>query len=232
MRLTRCTVFLAPATAFILLGLVASARWRGAVCTAGRWAGLGIAGAFVTPILVSSNKPILGALPLSRHRHRSAFGLARSAWALARGHTIAFALLWTFPCLQCGPSMIGPHAFHVTAGLILAAAGGVGFMFGPRPKRARSNRSSSGSLAAYLFGASLIVLNSAHADSAWAVFAALVAAPCSLLARARRCRRYRRRIAIRVRGYSPNGRLRGNRTCGACRSDRCPESARLLPTVP
>src|SRR5207245_5259989 len=35
---------------------------------------------------------------------------------------------------------------------------------------------SSGSLGAYLFGATLIVLNSGHADSAMTVFAALVAA--------------------------------------------------------
>ena len=43
-----------------------------------------------------------------------------------------FALLWTFPCLQCGPSIVSPHAFHVMAGFVLAALLVVcGFMFGP-----------------------------------------------------------------------------------------------------
>lgn len=171
--------FLAPATAFILLGLVALGTLAAALLHGPALAGLGIAGAFVTPILVSSNKPDYWALYLYLAIvTAAAFGLARiRLWRWLAVTTIAFALLWTFPCLQCGPSMIGPHAFHVTAGLILAALLVVcGFMFGPSAEEGQIEPISSGSLAAYLFGASLIVLNSAHADSAMAVFAALVAA--------------------------------------------------------
>jgi uncharacterized membrane protein len=87
-----------------------------------------------------------------------------------------FALLWTFPCLQCGPSMVGPHAFHVIAGFVLATLLVVcGFMFGPPADEGQIEPISSGSLAAYLLGATLIVLNSFHADTAMVVFALLVA---------------------------------------------------------
>src|SRR5205823_11726060 len=51
-----------------------------------------------------------------------------------------------------------------------------GFMFGPSAEDDQVEPISSGSLAAYLFGATLIVLNSGHADSAMTVFAAPVAA--------------------------------------------------------
>jgi uncharacterized membrane protein len=171
--------FLAPATAFVLLGLVALGTLAAALLHGPALAGLGIVGAFVTPILVSSNKPDYWALYIYLAIvTAAAFGLARiRLWRWLAVTTIAFALLWTFPCLQCGPSMIGPHAFHVMAGFVLAALLVVcGFMFGPSAEQGQIEPISSGSLAAYLFGATLIVLNSSHADSAMAVFAILVAA--------------------------------------------------------
>ena len=73
--------------------------------------------------------------------------------------------------------MVGPHAFHVMSGFVLAALLVVcGFMFGPAAEQGRIEPISSASLAAYLFGATLIVLNGSHADSAMVVFAVLVAA--------------------------------------------------------
>ena len=72
--------------------------------------------------------------------------------------------------------MVGPHAFHVLAGFILAALLVVcGFMFGPPADEGQIEPISSGSLAAYLLGATLIVLNSFHADTAMIVFGLLVA---------------------------------------------------------
>ena len=47
-------------------------------------------------------------------------------WRWLAVTTIAFALLWTFPCLQCGPSMVGPHAFHVLADQRLTVVEAVG----------------------------------------------------------------------------------------------------------
>ena len=170
--------FLAPATAFILLGMVALGTLAAALLHGPALAGLGVAAAFVTPILVSSDKPDFWALYLYLAVvTAAAFGLARiRLWRWLAVTTIAFALLWTFPCLECGPSMVGPHAFHVIAGFILAALLVVcGFMFGPPAGDGHIEPISSGSLSAYLLGAALIVLNSGHADGAIIVFALLVA---------------------------------------------------------
>ena len=170
--------FLAPATAFILLGMVALGTLAAALLHGPALAGLGVAAAFVTPVLVASNEPDFWALYLYLAIvTAAAFGLARiRLWRWLAVTTIAFALLWTFPCLQCGPSMVAPHAFHVIAGFVLAALLVVcGFMFGPAGEQDQIEPISSGSLAAYLLGATAIVLNSAHADTAIVVFAILVA---------------------------------------------------------
>jgi uncharacterized membrane protein len=171
--------FLAPATAFILLGMVALGTLAAALLHGPALAGLGIAAAFVTPILVSSEEPDFWALYLYLAIvTAAAFALARiRLWRWLAVTTIAFALLWTFPCLQCGPTMVGPHAFHVISGFVLAALLVVcGFMFGPPADEGRIEPISSGSLAGYLLGATMIVLASFHADTAIIVFAGLVAA--------------------------------------------------------
>lgn len=170
--------FLVPATAFVLLGLVALGTLAAALLHGPALAGLGIAAAFITPILVSSNKPDFWALYIYLAIvTAAAFGLARvRLWRWLAVTTIVFALLWTFPCLQCGPSMVGPHAFHVIAGFVLAALLVVcGLMFGPSAQEGEIESISSGSLAAYLLGATLIVLNSSHADVAMVAFGLLVA---------------------------------------------------------
>src|SRR3984957_8605693 len=166
--------FLVPATAFILLGLGALAA---ALLHGPALAGLGIAAAFVTPILVSSDRPDFWALYIYLAIvTAAALGLARiRLWRWLAVTTILFAMLWTFPCLQCGPSMVWPHAFHVMTGFVPAALVGVcGFLFGPPADEGRIEPISSGSLAAYLAGATLIVLASFHADAAMIVFTALL----------------------------------------------------------
>ena len=80
--------FLVPATAFILLGLVALGTLAAALLHGPALAGLGVVGAFVTPVLVSSEQAgLLGAVHLSRHRHRRGVRPgADPAVALACGH--------------------------------------------------------------------------------------------------------------------------------------------------
>jgi uncharacterized membrane protein len=170
--------FLVPATAFILLGLVALGTLAAALLHGPALAGLGVAAAFLTPILVSSEKPDFWALYLYLAIvTAAAFGLARiRLWRWLAVTTIVFATLWTFPGLEAGPSMLGPHTFHVIAGFVLASLLVVcGFMFGPPAEAGRIEPISSGSLAATLFAATLIVLNSDHADLALIVFGLLVA---------------------------------------------------------
>jgi uncharacterized membrane protein len=171
--------FLAPATAFILLGMVALGTLAAALLHGPALAGLGVAAAFVTPILVSSQKPDFWALYIYLAIvTTAAFGLARiRLWRWLAVTTIVFALLWTFPCLQCGPMMVGPHAFHVMIGFVLASLLVVcGFIFGPPAEEGQIEPISSGSLAAYLLGATMIVLASSHADTGMIAFALLVAA--------------------------------------------------------
>lgn len=179
--------FLEPASAFILLGVVALGTMAAALLHGPALAGLGIAAAFVTPILVSTGKADYWSLYLYLAVVTgAAFGLARiRLWQWLAATTIAFALFWTLPCLTCGPSMIGPHAFHVIAGFVLAALLVVcGFLFGPPAEEGRIEPVSSAALSAYLLGATLIVLNSGHADSAMTVFALLVAAALAMAWRA------------------------------------------------
>ena len=170
--------FLAPATAFILLGLVALGTLAAALLHGPALAGLGIAAAFVTPILVSSQKPDFWALYIYLAIvTAAAFALARiRLWRWLAVTTIVLALLWTLPCLKFDAPLVGPYAFHVAAGFVLAALLVVcGFMFGPEADEGRIEPISSGALAAYLLGATMIVLASSHADAALIVFAVLVA---------------------------------------------------------
>ncbi len=170
--------FIAPATAFILLGLVALGTLAAALLHGPALAGLGVAAGFVTPLLVSSGKPDYWALYVYLAIvTAAAFALARiRLWRWLAITTIVFALLWTLPCLDCGPSMVAPHAFHVIVGFILASLLVVcGFAFGPAIEPNQVEPISSTSLAAYLFGAMLIVLMSGHADSALITFTILVA---------------------------------------------------------
>ncbi len=171
--------FLAPATAFILLGLVALSTLAAALLHGPALAGLGIVAAFATPVLVSSQEPDFWALYLYLAVvTAAAFGLARiRLWRWLAVTTIVFALLWTLPCLQCGPSMVARARIPRRDGLhprgLLVVCG---FMFGPPADEGRIEPISSGSLAAYLLGATMIVLASFHADAAIVVFAVLVAA--------------------------------------------------------
>ena len=179
--------FLAPATAFVLLGLVALGTLAAALLHGPALAGLGVAAAFVTPILVSSERPDFWALYIYLAIvTAAAFALARiRLWRWLAVTTIAASLLWTFPCLDCGPSMVAPHGFHVIAGFVLAAGLVVcGFMFGPPVDEGQIEPISSGSLAAYLLGATMIVLASFHADTAIIVFAVLVAGTLTVAWRA------------------------------------------------
>ena len=169
--------FLVPATAFVLLGIVAMGTLAAALLHGPALAGLGVVGAFATPILVSSGKPDYWALYIYLAIVTAAsFGLARiRLWRWLAVTTIAFAVLWVFPGLDTSDPQVAPHAFHVIAGFVLAALLVVcGFMFGPTIEDGEIEPVSSSSLGAYLFGGMLIVLSSAHADLALIAYTLLV----------------------------------------------------------
>ena len=171
--------FLAPASAFILLGLVALGTLAAALLHGPMLAGLGIVAAFGTPLLVSSEKPDFWALYIYLAVvTAAAFGLARiRLWSWLAVSTVALALLWTLPVLKFDPPQVGPYGFHVISGFVLTTLLVVcGLLFGPPAEDDRVEPVSSGSLAAYLFGAVLIVLASFHAEAAIVVFTILTAA--------------------------------------------------------
>ncbi len=170
--------FLVPATAFILLGLVALGTLAAALLHGPALAGLGIATAFATPVLVSSGEPNYWALYIYLAVvTAAAFGLARiRLWRWLAITTVAFALLWSLPGLNDGPSIIGPLSLHLIAGFVLAALLVVcGFMFGPPAEAGKVEPISSAALAAYGLGATMMVLTTAHDPAALIVFGLLIA---------------------------------------------------------
>ncbi|ABD05821.1 conserved hypothetical protein [Rhodopseudomonas palustris HaA2] len=177
--------FLAPASAFILLGLVALGTLAAALLHGPALAGLGVVAGFVTPLLVSSETPDYWALYIYLAVVTAAsYGLARiRLWRWLAMTTIALAFLWAVAGLA-GASL-GPLAFHVIAGFVLAALLVVcNLLFGPSLEDGRIETISSASLAAPVLAAALIVVGEGHTDSAMIVFALLVAATLGVAWRA------------------------------------------------
>ncbi|MDB5505029.1 MAG: hypothetical protein JWR89_4931, partial [Tardiphaga sp.] len=171
--------FLVPATAFILLGIVAMCTMAAALLHGPALAGLGIVAAFVTPVLVSSDRPDFWALYLYLAVVTAAsFGLARiRLWRWLAVTTIVFAIAWTLPGLNEGLKYVGPNSFHVLAGFLLASLLVVcGFLYGPPAEQGKIEAISSGALSAYLFGGMLVAVSSFHSDMGMTTFGLLVAA--------------------------------------------------------
>ena len=143
--------FLAPATAFILLGMVALGTLAAALLHGPALAGLGIAAAFVTPVLVSSEQTgLLGAVYLSRHRHRGGVRAgAHPAVALARGHhhRVRAALDLPLPAMRPVDGRTARIPCDRRDSSLAALLVVCGFMFGPPADEGQIEPISSGSLA-------------------------------------------------------------------------------------
>lgn len=178
--------FLAPPAAFVLLGAVALGTLAAALLHGPALAGLGVVGAFVTPVLVSSDKPDYWALYIYiAIVTAAAFGLARiRLWRWLAVTTIVFGAFWMLFDIA-RPNTLGPQAFDIIASFALAALLVVArFMFGPPADQGRVEPVSSISLSVFLFGATALVLINNHADAAMIVFALLVAANFAIAWRA------------------------------------------------
>jgi uncharacterized membrane protein len=172
--------FIGAGTAFILLGIVALATLAAALVHGPALAGLGLVGAYVTPLIVSTGQANFWALYIYLAVvTTAAFMLARARmWRWLAVTAIAFGLFWTLPGLALlGKIGVAAHAFHVVVGFALVAVLIVaGLLFGPTAEPGKIDAVSSGALAAYLFGALLIVLMSRHDTLALIAFVALTAA--------------------------------------------------------
>ena len=89
--------FLAPGSAFILLGLVALATLAAALLHGPALAGLGLVGAYVTPLLVASQRPDYWSLYVYLAVvTAAAFALARfRMWRWLAITAVAFSAVWT-----------------------------------------------------------------------------------------------------------------------------------------
>ncbi len=176
--------FLSPAVAFILLGLVALATLAAALLHGPALAGLGLAGAFVTPLLVASKEPSYWALYLYLFVVTgAALALARlRLWRWLAITAVALGALWTLPGLEYAHvDALGAHLFHVIAGFALAAALIVcGLLFGPDSEPGAIDDISSGAIGAYLLAATVVAIISLHDPAALAVFSIMIAATVAI----------------------------------------------------
>ena len=174
--------FIGPAAAFVLLGLVALGTLAASLVHGPALAGLGLVGAFLTPLIVSTEQPNYWALYLYLAVvTAAAFGLARARlWRWLAVTAVAASVLWALPGIG-DLQALGPHAFHIAAGFVLAVLLIVsGLLFGPDAAPGEIDLVSSTTLAAYLFAAMLLVLATGHDTLALTLFVALVAATVAI----------------------------------------------------
>ena len=168
--------FIGPAAAFVLLGIVSLGTLAAALIHGPALAGLGLIGAFITPLIVSTEEPNYWALYLYLAVVTAAsFALARARlWRWLAVTAVVASVLWTLPGLD-DLQALPQHVFHVAAGFTLAALFIVsGFLFGPDVVRGKIEFLSSATLIAYLFAAMLLVLASGHDTLALILFVVLV----------------------------------------------------------
>ncbi len=176
--------FLVPGTAFVLLGIVALATLAAALLHGPALAALGQVGAFVAPLLVASDTPNYWALYIYLAIVTAAsFALARARlWRWLAITAVAFGTLWMFPGIDDRlVDAIAPHALHAIIGFALVSALLVsGLFYGPDAEPGEIDPVSSGALAAYLFGATVLVLARQHDGAALAAFTLLIVATVAI----------------------------------------------------
>jgi uncharacterized membrane protein len=180
--------FIGAGTAFVILGIVALATLAAALLHGPALAGLGLVGAYVTPLIVSTGQANFWALYIYLAVvTAAAFALARARlWRWLALTAVGFSFFWTLPGLETlTVAALEAHLFHVVVGFALVAALMVsGLLFGPDAAPGRIDPVSSLALGAYLLSATLIVLASRHDTLAMIVFVVLVAATIAIAWRA------------------------------------------------
>ncbi len=176
--------FVGPGIAFVLLGAVALATLAAALLHGPALAALGLIGAEVTPLLISTQQPNYWALYIYLAVvTAAAFALARARmWRGLAIAAVAFGVFWMLPGIDDTrvPSL-APHAFHAVVGFVLTALLIVaGLFYGPAGERGRIDVISSGALAAYVFAATALVLARHHDPAALTVFGLLAAATVAI----------------------------------------------------
>ncbi|HUN49886.1 MAG TPA: DUF2339 domain-containing protein, partial [Candidatus Sulfotelmatobacter sp.] len=180
--------FLPPGAAFVLLGIVALLTLAAALLHGPALAGLGVIGAYLAPMLVSTAQPNYWALYIYIAVVTAAsFALARARfWRWLALAALLLSAAWTLPGISPGAvAAIGAHTFNVLAGFTLAAVFLVsGLFYGPDARPGEIDPISALALSIYLLAATLLVLASRHDAAALAVFVVLTMATVAVAWRA------------------------------------------------
>jgi len=172
--------YLPPPAAFVLLGAVALLTLAAALLHGPALAGLGVIGAYLAPLLVSSAEPDYWSLYVYIGVV-SAAGFALARWRLWRWLAIMAILLgalWTLPGTGFNPvEALGAHVFSALAGFALAAIFLVaGLLYGPPAASGEVDPLSTLALSVYLLVAAFLVAASQHDSVALTAFVVLTAA--------------------------------------------------------
>jgi uncharacterized membrane protein len=170
--------FLSPALAFLLLGVVALATLAAALVHGPMLAGLGLVGAYVTPLLVTTAQPNYWALYVYLAVvTAAAFALARvRLWRWLAITAAVFGMAWMLPGIgDKAGAIIAAHVFFAATGFALSATFIVaGLLYGPPAEEGHIDPVSSAIPAGFLLTAFLSVIATLHAPLAIAVFLVLV----------------------------------------------------------
>jgi uncharacterized membrane protein len=176
--------FLAPATAFILLGAVALLTLGAALLHGPALAGLGVIGAYLAPMLVASAQPDFWSLYVYiAVVNAAAFALARfRMWRWLAIAAVVLGALWTLPGTQpYTVTALGAHVFHALASFALVATFLVcDLLYGPPAAPGAIDRLSTLALAVYLLAAAVLVLASRHDPIALTAFVILTVATVAI----------------------------------------------------
>ena len=176
--------FIGPAAAFVLLGAVAIATLAAALLHGPALAALGLVGAEVVPLMVSSAEPNYWALYIYLAVvTAAALLLARiRLWRWLAITAVVAGGLWTLPSIDVTTlDVLIPHAFHIAVGFALVTALIVsGYLFGPDAEPGDMDPVSSGSLTVYLAAAGLLTAATNHHHLALALFVVMTVATVAI----------------------------------------------------
>jgi uncharacterized membrane protein len=176
--------FLPPAAAFVLLGVVAVLTLGAALLHGPALAGLGVVGAYLTPLLVSATAPNYWALYVYiAVVSAAAFALARfRLWRWLAITAVVLGALWTLPGADLNDSAaLGAHVFNAVAGFGLAAVFLVcGLLYGPPAEPNKIDLLSTLALSIYLLVAAILVTASQHDPVALLAFIVLTVATVAI----------------------------------------------------
>src|SRR4029078_10533308 len=147
-------------------------------------AALGLVGAYVTPLLISTGEANYWALYIYLAVvTAAAFALARMRlWRWLAFTAVGFSFFWVLPGIEpVGVQALGAHLFHAGVSFVLVAAMIVSELFyGPSAEPGEIDPVCCVALSASLLAALIVTLKSGHDPAALTIFTALIVATLAI----------------------------------------------------